>query len=354
MSCAFSAPARSQQSLMGQTEQSGAADSAQSHGASQESDSQLAGTISGIVVDSSGAVIAGAEVKLTPEGQSQNWDTVTDSGGQFWFGDILPGPFRLTISATNFATQTLTGNLHSGEDFITPEIMMTLATAIMAVRVGLSKTEVADEQLKLQETQRLLGFVPNFYVSYIPHAVPLNSRQKFGLSFKYVIDPVTFAITGATAGIRQAQDTFDEYGTGAAGYGKRFAASYADLVTGTFLGSAVFPSILKQDPRYFYKGSGAIWSRALYAMANAVICKGDNQRWQPNYSGIAGSLASGGISNLYYPSNKQGAGLIFENAAIGLAEAAVQNILQEFVLPKVTPHLSKRINSNGQSAPQTP
>jgi hypothetical protein len=103
----------------------------------------------------------------------------------------------------------------------------------------------------------------------------------------------------------------------------------------------MLPSLLKQDPRYFYKGSGSVRSRILYAIANSVICKGDDGHWQANYSGILGSLASGGISNLYYPAqNRNGAGLTFENAMIGIGENAATNLLQEFVIPKLTPKLS--------------
>jgi hypothetical protein len=109
-------------------------------------------------------------------------------------------------------------------------------------------------------------------------------------------------------------------------------------VTGTFIGSAILPAVLKQDPRYFYKGTGTKKSRVLYALANAVICKGDNGHWQPNYSAILGGIASGGISNLYYPSSDRGAGLIFENALIGMGTTAAANILQEFVIRKLTPH----------------
>ena len=101
---------------------------------------------------------------------------------------------------------------------------------------------------------------------------------------------------------------------------KRYGAGYADIVTGTFIGSAILPSLLKQDPRYFYKGTGSTRSRILYAIANSVICKGDNGRWQANYSSILGSLAAGGISNLYYPAqDRNGAGLTFENALSALA-----------------------------------
>ena len=79
-------------------------------------------------------------------------------------------------------------------------------------------------------------------------------------------------------------------------------------------------------------------SRILYAIANSVICKGDNGRWQANYSNILGNLAAGGISNLYYPANdRDGAGLTFENAAIGIGASAVANLFQEFLIRKLTP-----------------
>jgi hypothetical protein len=104
----------------------------------------------------------------------------------------------------------------------------------------------------------------------------------------------------------------------------------------------VFPAVLKQDPRYFYKGTGSKKSRVLYALANAVICKGDNRRWQPNYSSVLGSFAAGGISNLYYPAqNRNGVGLTLENGAIGVGATAVANVLQEFVVKKVTPNVPR-------------
>jgi hypothetical protein len=151
---------------------------------------------------------------------------------------------------------------------------------------------------------------------------------------------VTFVLTGAIAGVEQADNSFKGYGQGAQGYAKRYGATYADTVTGTFIGSAILPSILKQDPRYFYKGTGSTQSRILYAIANAFICKGDNKRWQPNYSSIAGSLAAGGISNLYYPaSDRNGAALTFENTLIGIGATAATNILQEFLIRKLTPNV---------------
>jgi hypothetical protein len=208
------------------------------------------------------------------------------------------------------------------------------------VQVGVSPIEVAEEQIKAEEKQRVLGVLPNFYVSYVPDAVPLNSKQKFELAWKSVLDPFSFVFVGGVAGVEQAQDHFNQYGQGAQGYAKRFGAGFADTVTSTFIGSAILPSLLKQDPRYFYKGKGSMGARVLYAIANSVICKGDNRRWQANYSSILGSLAAGGISNLYYPPNdRNGAELTFENAAIGIGGSAVSNLFQEFIIRKLTPKL---------------
>jgi uncharacterized membrane protein YeaQ/YmgE (transglycosylase-associated protein family) len=147
-------------------------------------------------------------------------------------------------------------------------------------------------------------------------------------------------MAGATAGFEQADNTFAGYGQGTEGYAKRFGANYADGFIGTTLGGAILPSWFHQDPRYFYKGTGSIMSRAGYAIANAVICKGDNGHWQPSYSGIIGGLAAGGISNLYYPkSDRSGVEVSFANAAIGTAEGALQNLVQEFIVRKFTPRL---------------
>jgi len=298
----------------------------------------LSGSISGTVVDQSGAVVAGARVRLTGEDQSLNQEALSGDDGQFSFANIAPGPFHLTVASAGFATQTSSGILLSGEIYIVPQIVLAVAAAITEVQVGLSPTEVAEEQIKVEEKQRVLGVIPNFYISYVPNAVPLNSKQKFELAWKTTVDPGTFVLNGVFAGVEQAQNHFSGYGQGAQGYGKRYGAGYADTVTGTFIGSAILPSLLKQDPRYFYKGSGSKRSRILYATANSVICKGDNGRWQANYSNILGSLAAGGISNLYYPANdRNGAGLTFENAAIGIGATAVTNLFQEFVVRKFTP-----------------
>ncbi len=315
----------------------------------QHPEQSLSGSIRGAVVDQTGTAVVGAQVRLSREDQSPNQEVLSGDDGQFSFSDIAPGPFHLTMESAGFAIQTFSGVLHSGEIYAIPQTTLAIATAITEVRVVPSRTELAKDEIKEEEKQRVLGVVPNFYVSYIPNAVPLSSRQKFELAWKTTVDPVSFGLTGAIAGIQQAQNDFSGYGQGAQGYAKRYGASYADFLTGTLIGSAILPSLLKQDPRYFYKGSGSKRSRIAYAIANAVICKGDNGHWQASYSSILGSLAAGGISNLYYPAKDRGAELTFENALIGTGATAVTNLLQEFVIRRLTPSASNRGQAKTQS-----
>jgi hypothetical protein len=212
----------------------------------------------------------------------------------------------------------------------------------VSVDVKASRVEEAQQQIKEQEQQRLFGIMPNFFVSYLPDAAPLNTRQKFELSWKSRLDPVQFGVVGIVAGVQQARGDFGGFGDGAEGYAKRYAAAYANVVTRSLITQVALPSIFKQDPRYFYKGTGSTKARVGYALSRTVIRKGDNGHWQPNYSGILGSLLSGAVSNLYYPAeDRKGVQLTLENTALGLGGAAIGHLAQEFLFKRLTTHSHK-------------
>jgi hypothetical protein len=338
--CGLSTPAQSQQPPVDQGTASSQPDAGRSGVAATQQlpDQQPPGSISGSVVDQTGAPVPGARVKLSREDQSAPQEVLSDGDGRFTFAQVAPGPFGIAVDSQGFAAQTSTGTLRSGENYTIPQITLAVATAVTEVHVVPSRIDVAEDQIKVQEKQRVLGVVPNFYVSYVHNPAPLAPKQKFELAWKTAVDPVSFGVNGAVAGIQQAQNEFEGYGQGGQGYAKRYGASYANFLTSTFIGGAILPSLLKQDPRYFYKGSGSKRSRILYALANSVICKSDDGHWQANYSSIIGSLAAGGISNLYYPAkNREGVELTFENALIGIGESAAMNLFQEFVVRKLTP-----------------
>jgi Carboxypeptidase regulatory-like domain len=329
---------------------SGSAPSSPAQSDTGQSGIVRSGIVQGVVTGKDGEVYEGVRVELAradaqpPPGQPMVQQT--NGNGEFTFVNVPAGAFTLTFSSYGFCTQTLSGVLNPGETFDAQNVVLLMKETTSEVRVSAAhQEEIAEEQIHMEETQRVLGVLPNFYVSYDRNPVPLTTRQKYALAWKSNIDPFTILINGAFAGAEQAENTFAGYGQGAQGYAKRFGANYADTFISTEIGGAVLPSIFKQDPRYFYKGTGTIRARAGYAIANAVVCKGDNMRWQFNYSGILGGLAAGGIANLYYPASDRGsAAVFFGAAALGIGESAVQNLFQEFIVKKLTPSARRAVS----------
>jgi len=313
-----------------------------------EEQSDTTGTVRGTISDSAGAPVPGGRINLTYDDNSPGDDAVSGEDGSFVFTGVKAGPFRLQIEAAGFAPKQVPGVLHGAETLELPAITLTIQVAATQVRVELTVEEIAQEQVRDQEKQRIAGFIPNFYVSYVPDAAPLQPKQKFHLAYKASLDPVTFLFAGIQAGVEQATNQYKGYGQGASGYAKRYGAAYADFAIGTFVSNAIFPSVFKQDPRYFYKGTGSVGSRTRYALKSAVFCKGDNREWQFCYSVILGSLVAGGISNAYYPDSDRGAGLVFRNAALGIAGTAGVNLLEEFLLKKISKGVPDNSNAGAQ------
>jgi hypothetical protein len=297
----------------------------------------LPGLVSGSVVDQTGAAIAGAMVSLRHDGSPAGVDVVSSADGRFSCPNVPAGPFRLSVSAPGFANQTLSGVLEPGGVLNLPPVRLTLTIGNVDVDVTVTRVELAEQQLKEQTQQRLLGVLPNFRVSYRADAVPLTGQQKFKLSWKSVTDPTRFVGAAVVAGIQQARNDFSGFGRGPDGYARRYAAFYGTAFTATMVSNALLPTLFKQDPRYFYKGTGSTASRVGYALSRAFVRKADNGRWQPDYSRILGSLASGALSNLYYPAeDRRSARLTFENTTIGIGGAAAGNLFQEFLFKKLT------------------
>src|SRR6202035_5135906 len=190
---------------------------------------------------------------------------------------------------------------------------------------------------QIEEKQRILGFVPNFYVVYdAKNAAPLTTKLKFQMAYKVSIDPVNIFGAAFLGAMNQAGNTPD-FQQGWKGYGQRFGAAYADGVTDIMIGGAILPSLLHQDPRYFYQGTGTTASRLRHALASPFICRGDNGRLQPNYSSVGGDLISSAISNAYYPASNRGAAFTFEGFAVSTGSRELSTVLQEFLLRHLTP-----------------
>lgn len=309
----------------------------------QEDSQQLSASIAGTITDPSGAPIPGAVVKLTGVDHSLPVQAESDEDGRFVFLSVPPGEFRLTISAQGFRTQEFTGTVHPDEHYLTPQIELSLAEQMTQIMVTpQTQEEIAEQQIQEQEKQRVFGFLPNFYVSYVSDAIPLTFKQKMKLAWKTSTDPITIGSVAAAAEIAHERNWYRGYGQGAQGYAKRFGVIYGNVVIGTFLGSAAMPAVFKQDPRYFYKGRGRWNSRLWYALSRSVITKGDNGNWQPNYSNVLGNLAAAGITNTYLPPQNRNVGFVFQSAGVRVVETAFADVFQEFISKKVTPRVSDR------------
>jgi hypothetical protein len=305
--------------------------------AAQPADAQFAGSILGTVQDAEGAEIPNAVVTLENTASKVERALTTGETGFFKFDAVEPGRFNLTVKSTGFSPWATDLALHTGESYDVPSVALEIASAVTSVVVTATPHDIAEDQMRFEEKQRVLGVFPNFYASYVWNAAPLSAGQKFRLAVRTSIDPVSIAIPAVIAGVEQSQDGFSGYGQGTRGFAKRFGASYTDDLTSTFIADAILPSILHQDPRYFYKGTGSIRARALYAIATVVVCKGDNGRWQPNYSNVFGNLASASISNLYYPTtDRRGVRLTIDNWLIGDASGAISSLFQEFLVKRIS------------------
>jgi hypothetical protein len=317
-------------------------------------DGMAARTLSGVITDAEGALVPGATVTLLENFSVEGRSVVADANGHFSFSNVAAGPYRLTVTATGMVGTTRKGVLNPDESVELPAIALGVSASDSVEVSSLSTEEIAEVQMKQEEKQRLVGLVPNFYVEYDWDAKPLTAKQKYRMAVRSIVDPATFVIEAGFAGIEQASDEFNGYGQGAAGYGKRYGALMADTAIGGMLGGAVLPVLFHQDPRYFYKGTGTKWQRARYAIGTAVIARGDNGKWQPAYAGVLGDFASGAISNLYYPAaDRHGAELTIVNGLLAVGSNAAGNLLQEFLLKKLSKGVKGRaaVSAGTETAP---
>jgi hypothetical protein len=305
-------------------------------------------TLSGVITDKDGALVPGATVTLVENFSVNGRSVVADANGHFSFEHVAAGPYTLMVTAAGMQGATQRGVLNPDESVELPAIALEVGANEQVEVSSLTQQEVAEVEMKQEEKQRLVGLVPNFYVEYDWNAKPLTAKQKYRLAVRSIVDPATFVIGAGFAEIEQSTNEFSGFGPGWEGYGKRYGALLADGAIGGMLGGAVLPVLFKQDPRYFYKGTGTKWHRALYAISTAVIARGDNGKWQPAYAAVLGDFGSGAISNLYYPAaNRNGAGLTIENGFFAIAGNAGGNLLQEFLLKKLSKGVKVRATPAG-------
>jgi hypothetical protein len=300
---------------------------------------QTLGTIHGTVTNHAGAPEGGIQVVLTGGNLAASQSNITSRNGKFSFGDLAAGTYSVSATGPGFEPVSPTQvTLGTGEAFRLPITIVQMPKVVTTVHVTASTVRIATAQVKQETQQRAFAVIPNFSTSYIWDAAPLTAKLKFRLEFRTLIDPFTIGSDAVIASVEQWHNTFPGYGGGWPGYGKRFGATLADSFDARIVGDALLPSLLHQDPRYFYHGGPNLSRRITYALQETLMCRGDNQRQQFCYSRVLGDFAAAGIANLYHAPGDRGVGITFRDTFIVLGGDAIGNEVREFLSKAVTAH----------------
>ena len=290
-------------------------------------------------MDSNGDIIPGASVDLYGPSPADHQSLIANDSAGFEFDHLKKGlSYKVVVTSPGFVkwnSQPIV--LDAGQFFILQKVNLTIEGGSTSVTVYSSPVQIATEQVQLEYQQRVLGFIPNFYVVYDKDPAPLTTKLKFQMAMKVSYDPVSVAGILFMASVNQAADR-PAYQQGWLGYGQRVGQEAADSFSDILFGGAILPSLLHQDPRYYYQGTGSTNSRLKHALSAPFICKGDNGKSQINFSSMGGDAISASLTNLYYPSADRGASNTIESFVINTAEREVSALLQEFVLRKLTSH----------------
>ncbi len=181
------------------------------------------------------------------------------------------------------------------------------------------------------KNDRIFAVLPNYgFVEGSKTLPPLTSGKKFRLATASVFDWAAFPFNGVLAGIAQAKNDPDEWGQGWDAYAKRYGASFADNSIGTYMTTAIFPSLLHEDPRYYQMREGKFSRRSYYAMNRLFVTRTDAGRTRFNYSESVGNAAAAALSNIYHPAEDRTAARNASTFAFLILYDGLSNELKEF------------------------
>ncbi len=235
-------------------------------------------------------------------------------------GQFVVGRLKVVVNTTKFVVGCV----------LLMCCMSLLSAAQTAAPNAPSATSTEQPQSSDSGVPRILGVVPQFSVTNEWNARPLTASGKFKLFERSSFDPFNFAAAGLQAGLSQATNEFPGYGQGAAGYGKRYGASFADQVSSNFFANFFYPALLKEDPRYFRLGRGPIKHRFLYALEQEFVVRRDSGGKSFAFENVLGAFSSGTLSNAYYPSTDRGVGLTISRSIISMLYGSAGGLASEF------------------------
>jgi hypothetical protein len=199
--------------------------------------------------------------------------------------------------------------------------------------------KTADEQIGKSKLEKETGTVNDRIFEVLPNygtvetsqtLPPLTSGQKFRLATAGVFDWAAFPFNGTLAAISQAKGDPKSWGQGWGAYGKRYGESFADNSIGTYMTTAIFPSLLHEDPRYYQMGKGSFAHRAYHGLNRLFVTRTDSGHDRFNVSESAGNAVAAAISNIYHPAEDRTASRNASTFAFLILYDGLSNELKEF------------------------
>jgi hypothetical protein len=207
-------------------------------------------------------------------------------------------------------------------------VMSALALLVFTPRAAAAQDRGSEDPPE-SESKRIFGIIPNNRTSNLKERQALTTREKFSIAVNDSFDRGTFMLAAGFGGYGQLRESTPSFGHGITGYARYWGAAYADQVVANLMTEAVYPTILRQDPRYFRRGTGNGWSRLGYAAGQIFVTHSDSGATRFNFSEIVGNMTAVGISNAYYPDNRDIPNAAFK-FGIQIGTDMTGNILKEF------------------------
>jgi hypothetical protein len=181
------------------------------------------------------------------------------------------------------------------------------------------------------KNDRIFLVIPNYTTVELPTKfTPLSMKAKFKLGAEDAFDPYAFPLAAILAGIAQARNDDASWGQGFKGYGKRYAAGFGDATIGSFMTTGVFPSMLREDPRYFREGKGGFRHRSGFAVKRLFVTRTDSDHSQFNFSEFGGNAVAAGISLTYHAREDRNLSTFTSDLTTQIAIDFIANQLKEF------------------------
>jgi hypothetical protein len=256
-----------------------------------------------------------------------------------WKGSSLALLISLTVLATSFRAFAQQPNTPAPAPATAPASAQSDKTAKpndQSTDQTKSKPEDAVGKSKLEKetgtiNDRIFEVMPNYgTVETSKRVPPLTTGEKFRLANAGAFDYFNFPFDAALAAIGQSKNDPPSWGQGWGAYGKRYGATFADNTIGTYMTTAIFPSALHEDPRYYVLGKGSVARRAFYTVDRLFVTRSDSGESHFNYSEIIGNATAAGISNIYHPADDRTVGRNLTTWGLLIVYDGAANALKEF------------------------